>query len=336
MAVSLKAARRRVFITQAAALGCAPLVGALSSPAHAQSAYPAKPIRIVTPYPPGGPTEILSRLIGSKLQDRIGQPLVIESRAGAGGNVGTDYVAKSPADGYTILMGASGPLAINVTLYRHLPYDPLRDLSPIILVAAVPLVLTVNAEFPAHTVRELIDLLRAKPDAYSYASAGNGSPQHLSGELFKMETGTQIVHVPYKGSGPAINDLIAGQVPIIFDSMISILPQIRGGRVRALAVTSQKRSSLLPDVPTLAESGVPGYESIAWYGILGPGGTPPEIVGKLNREIGAVLDLPDMRARLEEMGTPPVQGSVEDFRRFMSSEILKWGKVVKASGATVD
>jgi len=320
---------RRDFMILAGGLAGAPA-------AFAQSAYPAKPVRIVTPYPPGGPTEILARLLGAKLQERMGQPFVIESRPGAGGNVGTDYIAKSPGDGYNLLMGASGPLAINVTLYKSLPYDPTKDLAAVVLVASVPLVLVVNAAFPAANLHELMAALKAKPDAYSYASAGNGSPQHLSAELFKFMTGLNMVHVPYKGSGPAINDLIGAQVQIDFESMISILPQIKGGRVRALAVTSKTRSPLLPDVPTLNEAGVPGYESIAWYGVMAPGSTPREIVLKLNHEIGAVLDLPDISTRMAELGSPPVHGSAEDFSAFIRAEIVKWGKVVKASGATVD
>jgi tripartite-type tricarboxylate transporter receptor subunit TctC len=331
----MRAFTRREFIILAGGVGG--LGGrTAASAALAESVYPTKPVRILTPYPPGGPTEILSRLLGAKLQERLGQPFVIESRAGAAGNVGTDYIAKSPGDGYNLLMGASGPLAINVTLYKSLPYDPTRDLAAVVLVASVPLVLVVSAAVPAKNLAELMGLLKAKPDAYSYASAGNGSPQHLSAELFKFMTGAKMVHVPYKGAGPAINDLIGAQVQIDFESMIAILPQIKSGRVRALAVTSKARSPLLPDVPTLNEAGVPGYESIAWYGILAPASTPRDIVLKLNHEIGAVLDLPDIRARMAELGTPPVHGSPEDFAAFIREEIVKWGKVVKASGATVD
>jgi len=325
----MRAMTRRRFITLTAGIAGA-------GRAFPQSAYPTKPVRFVTPYPPGGTTEILARLLGAKLQDRMGQPFLVESRPGAGGNVGTDYVAKSPGDGYTLLMGASGPLAIDVTLYKNLPYDPTKDLAAVILVASVPLVLVVTSSFPAKSVKELMDMLKAKPDAYSYASAGNGSPQHLSAELFKLMTGLKMVHVPYKGSGPAINDVVGAQVPIMFDSMISILPQIKGGRVRALAVTSAARAELLPDVPTLAEAGVSGYESIAWYGVMAPGSTSQEIILKLNREMGAVLDLPDIRARMAEMGSPPVHNSPEKFAAFIRTEIVKWGKVVKESGATVD
>lgn len=325
----MRAITRREFMILSGGLACAP-------GAFARSDYPSKAVHIITPYPPGGPTDILARLIGAKLQQRMGEPFIVEARPGAAGNVGTAYVAKSPADGYTLVMGASGPLAINVTLYKKLPYSPLQDFAPIILVAAVPLVLVVHPSVPARTVKELMDQLRSRPEGYSYASAGSGSPQHLSGELFKMMTGLKMVHVPYKGSAPAINDLMGGQVQLDFESMIAIIQQIKAGRVRPLAVTSSKRSPLLPDVPTLAESGVPGYESIAWYGVLAPRSTPRDIVVKLNSEIGAALDLPDMRTRMEELGSASVHGTPEQFHDFMQAEIAKWGKVVRASGATVD
>jgi tripartite-type tricarboxylate transporter receptor subunit TctC len=302
----------------------------------AEATYPSKPVHLVTPYPPGGPTEILARLLCAKLQERMGVPFLVDSRPGATGNLGTDFVAKSPGDGYTLVMGAAGPLAINVTLYKQLPYDPTRDLAAVILVASAPLVLVVHPSVPAKSVRDLMDLLKAKPDAYSYASAGSGSPQHLSAELFKLMTGLSMVHVPYKGAGPAINDLIGGQVQVDFESMIAIMQQIKAGRVRPLAVTSASRSALLPEVPTLAESGVPGYETLTWYGVLAPGTTPREIIAKLNHEIGAVLELPDVRSRINELGSPPVHGTPEQFSDFIRGEITKWSKIVRESGATVD
>jgi tripartite-type tricarboxylate transporter receptor subunit TctC len=306
-----------------------------AAPAAAQN-YPTKPVKFVTPYPPGGTTDILARLVGTKLQQSLGHPFLVESKAGAGGNVGTDSVAKAPPDGYTILMGASGPLAINVSLFKSLPYNPLTDLAPVVHVASVPLVLVVHESFPAKSVKELIALLKAKPDGYSYASAGNGTPQHLSAELFKQLTGTKMVHVPYKGSGPAINDLIGGQVPIAFESLIPILPQLKGGKVRALAVTSLKPSALLPNVPSLDASGVKGYESIAWYGVVAPGKTPKPIVDKLNAEMVKALKDPEVKQRLTEMGSAEVYGTPEQFGALIKSEIAKWAPVVKASGATVD
>ena len=306
-----------------------------AAPAAAQN-YPTKPVKFVTPYPPGGTTDILARLVGTKLQQSLGQPFLVEAKAGAGGNIGTDFVAKAPPDGYTILMGASGPLAINVSLFKSLPYNPVTDLAPVVHVASVPLVLVVHESFPAKNVKELIALLKAKPDGYSYASAGNGTPQHLSAELFKQLTGTKMVHVPYKGSGPAINDLIGGQIPIAFESLIPILPQLKGTKVRALAVTSLKRSALLPDVPTLDESGVKGYESIAWYGVVAPGKTPRPIVDKLNAEMVKALKDPEVKQRLAEMGSAEVYGTPAQFGALIKSEIAKWAPVVKASGATVD
>jgi tripartite-type tricarboxylate transporter receptor subunit TctC len=306
-----------------------------AAPAAAQN-YPTKPVKFVTPYPPGGTTDILARILGTKLQQSLGQPFLVESKAGAGGNVGTDSVAKAPGDGYTILMGASGPLAINVSLFKNLPYNPEKDLAPVVHVASVPLVLVVHQSFPAKNVKELLALLKAKPDGYSYASAGNGTPQHLSAELFKQLTGTKMVHVPYKGSGPAINDLVGGQVPIAFESLIPILPQLKGGKLRPLAVTSLKRSALLPDVPTLDESGVKGYESIAWYGVVAPGKTPKPIVDKLNAEMVKALRDPDIKQRLADMGSAEVAGSPEKFGALIKAEIAKWAPVVKASGATID
>jgi len=306
-----------------------------AAPAAAQN-YPTKPVKFVTPYPPGGTTDILARLVGTKLQSSLGQPFLVESKAGAGGNVGTDSVAKAPPDGYTILMGASGPLAINVSLFKSLPYDPLKDLAPVVHVASVPLVLVVHDSFPAKNVQELIALLKAKPDGYSYASAGNGTPQHLSAELFKQLTGTKMVHVPYKGSGPAINDLIGGQIPIAFESLIPILPQLKGGKVRALAVTSLKPSPLLANVTTLDAAGVKGYESIAWYGVVAPAKTPKPIVDKLNAEMVKAMKDSDVKQRLAEMGSADVAGTPEQFGALIKSEIAKWAPVVKASGATVD
>ena len=306
---------------------------AISAGAAAQD-WPTKPVRLVTPYPPGGTTDILSRLFAQRMD--LGQQIIIEARPGAGGNVGTEQVARATPDGYTLVMGASGPMAINASLFRKLPYDPAKDLTPIVLVASVPLVLVVHPSIPVKDVQELITLLKANPDKYTYASAGNGTPQHLSGELFKSMTGTRMAHVPYKGSGPAVNDLVGGQVPIAFESMIAVLPQVQAGRLRALGVTSAKRSPTVPDIPSLAESGVPGYESIAWYGVAGPAGIPKPIVDRINREMRRVLNETEMKARLFAMGSASVHGTPEQFGAFIRSEIQKWARVVKESGARVD
>lgn len=311
-------------------------VAALASLATAAGAqnYPTKPIRFVTPYPPGGTTEILARLLTQPMD--IGQPFVIESRPGAGGNVGTDQVAKATPDGYTILMGASGPLAINASLFKSLPYDPAKDLQPIVLVASVPLLLVVHQSLNVSSVKELVALLKANPGKYSYASAGNGTPQHLSAELFKSTAGVEMQHIPYKGSGPAINDLVSGQVPIAFESMIAVMQHVRAGRLKAIAVTSGQRNATVPEVPTVSESGVKGYESIAWYGVVGPAGMPKDAVTKLNTEMRKALSTTEVKARLFTMGSGSVHGTPEEFGRFIRAEIVKWAKVVKASGATVD
>jgi tripartite-type tricarboxylate transporter receptor subunit TctC len=308
---------------------------AAAAAAHAQP-WPAKPIRFVSAYPPGGPTDILARLIAAKLQPSLGQSVIVENRAGAGGNVGTDYVAKQLGDGYTILMAASGPLAINPTLYKNLPFDPEKDLVPVILVARVPLLLVVHPAFPAASVRELIELGRKSPDRHAYASAGNGTPIHLSMELFKSMTGAKFVHVPYKGTGPALNDVIGGQVPMTFEGMLAVLPHVKSGRLRALAVSSAARWPTVPDVPTVAEAGVPGYEAYAWYGVLASKGTPREIVLRLNSEIGRALDSDELATTLKDLGSARTHGSPEDFAAFIRAEAAKWSKIVAVSGATVD
>jgi len=299
-------------------------------------AYPSKPVTFISPYVPGGTTDILARILAPRLQQALRQPFLVEYRPGAGGNVGTDMVARASPDGHTILMGASGPLSINVTLFKKLPYDPTTDLVPVVHVASVPLVLVTHPTFPAKSVQALLDLLKSKPDGYSYASAGTGTPQHLSAELLKLITGTRATHIPYKGSGPAINDLVGGQVPFGFESMIAVLQQVKGGRLQALGVSDTRRSPVLPDVPTLAEAGVPNYDAFAWYGVLAPKGTPAQVVTVLNTEMRKVLGSPEVRQRLLDLGSTDVAGPPEQFGAFIKSEIAKWGKVVRASGASAD
>ena len=249
---------------------------------------------------------------------------------------GEEPVTESPADGYTLVLAASGQLAVNVSLYKKLPFDPVKDLTPIILVASAPMVLMVHPSVPATTVKELIGLLKARPNDYSYASAGNGTTQHLTGELFKSMAGVKMAHIPYKGSPPALNDLIGGQVPIAIDAVFSALSQIKSGRARALATTGSVRSSVLPDVPTVAEAGVPGFESKAWFGVVAPQGTPQAIVEKLNTVMGKALAPAELRERFKEIGAEPAPGSPEQFGNFIKAEIVKWGKVVRESGMTVD
>jgi tripartite-type tricarboxylate transporter receptor subunit TctC len=306
------------------------------SPVVCAQSYPAKPIRFYTPYPPGGTTDILARIVGAKMHEAWGQPVVVEAKPGAGGNIGADFVAKSTPDGYTLLMGASGPLAINASLFSKLPYDPAKDFAPVVLSASVPLVLVAHPSLPVKNVREFIALIKARPGQFNYASAGPGSPQHLTAEMFKFMTKVEMTHIPYKGSGPAIVDLIGGQIPFAFESMIPVLPHVKGGKLRGLAVTSAARSPVLPEIATVAEGGVPGFESIAWYGVVAPAGTPKEIVAKLNGEMVRIANMPDIKQRLMEMGSPPVAGTPDQFGALIKSEIPKWAKVVKQANVSLD
>ncbi|MCS7101714.1 MAG: tripartite tricarboxylate transporter substrate binding protein [Burkholderiaceae bacterium] len=310
------------------------------APAAAQT-YPTKAVRIVVPFPPGGTTDIVARLVAAELNKLWGQPVVVENRAGAGGVIGTEAVAKSPPDGYTLLMGTVGTQAINLPLYSQgggrLPYHPLNDFAPITNVAAVPNVMVVPAALPVNTVKEFIDYARRNPGKLNMASSGNGTSIHLTGELFKSLTGTFMVHLPYRGSAPAVQDLIAGNTQVMFDNLPSALPHIRSGRLKALAVTSRTRSPALPDVPTMEEAaGLKGFDATAWFGLLAPAGTPADIVVKIRRDVAAALATPEMRERFSAQGALPVGDTPEQFTAFIRSEIEKWTKVVKFSGAKVD
>jgi tripartite-type tricarboxylate transporter receptor subunit TctC len=322
-------------VTRIAVAAFAALALAQTTSVRAQS-YPTKPIHIIAPFPAGGPTDILGRLMAPALTEALGKPVIVENRAGAGGMMGTDFVAKAPGDGYTLVVGAPGPLAINVSLYKKMPYDPTSDLEPVIQLASVPLVVVVHPSFPARTVKELIDTLKSAPDRYSFASAGSGTPQHLAGELFKSMAGVSMVHIPYKGSAPALADVMAGQVPIMIESSVNVLAQIRAGRVRALAVAGPRRARQLPDVPTVSETGVPGYEAASWYGLLSSKGTPRPVILKLNAVLTKALDTPQLKERVAELGSDPVHGSPEEFRAFIRAETVKWAEVVKRSGAKLD
>ncbi len=313
------------------------LVLALAPGLAQADAYPSKPIRLVVPYPPGGPLDIMARAIGQKFAETWNQPVVVDNRAGAGGNIGADLVAKSPADGYTLLMGAVATHAINPVLYSKIPYDPIKDFAPVALVAQVPNILVVNPAVPAKSVRELIELARAKPGSLNFASGSTGSTGHLAGELFNTMAGVKMVHIPYKGSAPATTDLLAGQVQLMFDNLASALPNVRAGKLRALAVTTLARSPAVPDLPTVAEAGLPGFDLTTWFGLMVPAGTPAEIVSKLNAETVRALAAKDMRERLEKMGTePPPNNTPEHFAAFIRNEAAKYAKVVKASGAKVE
>ena len=311
------------------------LVAACVSAAFAQP-FPNKPIRIVVPFPAGGTTDVLARAAAQKLSDTLGQPAVVDNRPGAGGNIGAELVAKSPPDGYTLLMGTVGTHAINPALYPKMPYDHIRDFAPVILVAGVPNVLVVNPALPVNSVSELVAYARANPGKLNFASSGSGTSIHLSGELFKTAAGLSMTHVPYKGSAPALMDLIGGQVQLMFDNLPSALPQIRAGKLKALAVTSRERAPALPDVPTIAESGFPGFEASSWFGLLAPAGTPPPVIATINAEVAKWLASLDAKEKLLAQGANAAGGTPEDFARHIAAETAKWQKVVKESGAKVD
>ena len=310
------------------------LCGVAAGPAFAQSDYPSKPIRWIVPYPPGGTTDLLARLMGQSLSQRLGQQVVIDNRAGGGNNIGTEMAVRAVPDGYTIFL-VNPANAINATLYPKLPFVFLDDLTPVAGLVRVPNVMTVTKNFPAKTVAEFIDYGRKNPDKINMASSGAGTSVHLSGELFKFMTGIGMKHIPYKGAGPAITDLLGGQVDVLFDNMPSIIGQIRSGGVRALAVTSAERSPALPDVPTVADT-VPVYEASAWFGVAVPKGTPPAAIARLNREINTALADPVMRSKLADLGGVSIAGTPEQFWAIHRMETEKWAKIVQFSGAKVD
>ena len=313
------------------------LLAAATAPAHAQApAYPTKPIRWVVPFAPGGTTDILARTVGEKLAIALGQPVIIENKPGAGGGLGATYTAKAAPDGYTIMGGTISTHAINASLYKDLQYDPVKDFVPITLIARVPNMLVINPKIPANNVAELIALIKANPGKYTFASSGNGTSQHLSGELFKSMAGVDMQHIPYKGSPPALQDVVGGAVSMTFDNITTALPLAKNGNLRALAVTTAKRSSVAPEVPTLAESGLPGYEIGSWQGVFAPAGTPPALVKRLNTEMVKILNMPDVREKLVALGAEPVGNTSEEFTVLVKAEVVKWSDVVKKSGAKVD
>lgn len=316
---------------------CLALAAALfaSTFAFAQS-YPAKPVRFVVPFPPGGPADILARTIGQHLADRWGQQVVIDNRAGAGGNIGSDIVAKAPPDGYTLLLGFVGTHAINPSLYSKMPYDNVRDFEPVSLIAMVTIILVTHPSVPANSVKDLIALARARPGELTFGSPGNGTPQHLAGELFNTMAKVKMLHIPFKGAVPALQDLLGGRISMIFSSMPPALPHIKTGKIKSIAVTSAKRSPVTPDVPSIAESGLAGYEVINWYGVLGPAGVSKAIVARLNGEIHRILTLPDVKERLASQGAEVLTSTPQEFGAYINSETAKWAKVVKFSGARVD
>ncbi len=307
----------------------------LAMPAAAQN-YPDRVVRIVNPFPPGGSVDVLARILAQKLSENLGQQFIIETRTGGGGNVGAEMVAKSDPDGYTLLFTAPGPLVVNQTLYTRLPFDPARDFAPIALFAIAPIVLMVNPDIPANNVQELIAYAKARPGQLNFGSAGNGSTPHLNGELFKTMAHIDIVHVPYRGTGPAMNDLIGGHIQMFFDLLPASLPQIESRKVRALANAGATRPPLLANLPTVAEQGLPDFDSTSWVGIVAPIRTPPAVAAKLIAEVEKVTKSPDIVARIQELGSVPGTAFGKDFGKFMEAETAKWAAVIKASGARAD
>ena len=310
---------------------------ALAAAGTSAQPYPSKPIRVVVPNPAGGYYDVIARAVGQKVGESIGQPMVVENRVGAGGSLGTEFTAKSPPDGYTIMVGGIGPHGIAPSLYANLPYDPVKDFAPIILVATTPNILVVHPSSPIKSVQELVAAARQKPGGLSYASNGNGTSQHLSAEMLATTMGLKLNHVPFKGSAPAVTAMLGGQVDFAFVVAPDALAHVKAGKLRAIGVTGAKRAAPLPDVPTLAEAGVPGYEATAWFGYLAPAGTPREIIDRLNAEVAKALESPDVRERLAPGGLSELPGGTpERFGDFIKTEIAKWSKVVKESGAKID
>ena len=330
----MKLSRRQLVALSVAATALPGLVAA-------QTAWPSKPVRIVVPFAPGGTTDILARVLAPELSKVFGQSFVVDNRAGAGGNIGAEMVAKSPADGYTLLMGTVGTHGINQSLYAKLPYDPQKDFAPITLVAGVPNVMVMNTRraqaLGIGNVADFVKYAKANPGKLNMASSGNGTSIHLAGELFKSRTGIFMTHIPYRGSGPALADLLAGSVDVMFDNLPSAMPHIQAGSLKAFAVTSAVRSAALPDVPTVAEAGkLPGFEASSWFGLLAPAGTPPDVVSRIQQESAKALGLPAVKERLLAQGAIPSGNTPQEFTKLIGDETVKWAAVVKASGARVD
>ena len=308
----------------------------LALPVFAQQDYPSKPVRIIVPFAPGGSTDIFARYIAEKLGPALGKPVVVENRAGAGGNIGADAVAHAPPDGYTLLMATTGVMAINNALYPNMTYDAAKDFEPVVFAASITNVLVVAKDFPAKSVKELVAIAKEKPGTLSLASSGAGSSTHLSSELFKSMAGIELLHIPYKGSSQAITDVLSNRVSMLIDNMPSAIGFIKDGRLRALGVTGSTRSPALPDVPTIAEAGVPGYESLSWSGIAVPAGTPKEVIARLNREINAVLAQPDMREKFAQAGAETIGGSPEQFAQHIRGEREKWTRLIRERGIVLN
>ena len=311
------------------------LCAALAPPAWAQP-FPSKPVKLVIPFPPGGSLDNVGRLLAQKISESWGQQVVIENKPGAGGNIGADAVAKSPPDGYTVVMGALSTHAVNPSLYATMPYDAVKDFSPLSLVAITPNVLIVKTATPIASVKDLVAYAKSHPGKTNFGSGSNGSAGHLAGELFKIETGTDVMHIPYKGGAPALAALLAGDTQFMFDNLANAMAQVKGGTVRAIAVTTAQRSKLVPDLPTMAEGGLAGFDISTWFGLMAPAGTPPDVVARWNAEIVKALNAPDVREKMLAQGAEPAPMSPQEFAAFIAKERDKYAKIVKASGAKVD
>jgi tripartite-type tricarboxylate transporter receptor subunit TctC len=322
-------------VTWLAAFATALAFAAAPLAASAQ-AFPSRPVKLVVPFPPGGSVDNIGRLIAQKLTETWGQTVVVENKPGAGGNLGADLVAKSPADGYTVVMGALSTHAVNPSLYAKMPYDAAKDFAPISNVAITPNVLVVNAALPVKSLKDLIAYARANPGKLNFASGSNGSAGHLAGELFKMETGTDVAHIPFKGAAPATQALLAGDVQFMFDNLANATAQVKAGKTRAIAVTTAQRSKLAPDLPTMAEAGLPGFDISTWFGILAPAGTPAEVVAKWNADLVKALNSPDVREKMLAQGAEPAPTTSAEFAAFIAKEREKYARIVKASGAKID
>jgi tripartite-type tricarboxylate transporter receptor subunit TctC len=308
----------------------------LCAPAHAQDKWPSRPITYVVPFAAGGTTDVLARVIGNKLGPALGTTVVVDNKPGAGGNIGSDFVAKAAPDGYTILGGTISSHAINVSLYPGIPYDPIKSFQPVTLIGTLPNVLVVNASSPYHTLKDVIGAAKAKPGALTFGSSGNGTSQHLSGELFQSMTGAKMLHIPYKGSAPSMQALLGQQVDLVFENILAAVPLIQSGKVRALAVTSGTRASSLPDVPTLSEAGLPGYEIVSWQAVFAPAGTPQPVVQRLATEIGKIINDPEVKSRLAGLGVEPSGAGPAELGTLQKSEVAKWAKLIKASNIKVE
>ena len=332
---SLPRRKALTFVSAAAAMVvCASLYPVDS--ALAQETWPSRPITIVVPFPAGGTTDIVARLAGVELSRELGQPVVIDNRPGAGGNIGSQMVARAPADGYTLVMGTVGTHAINASLYKKMPYDHIKDFAPISRVANVPNLLVANTSQPFKTVPELIAYAKANPDKLTFASSGNGTSIHLAGEMFKELTGVKMQHIPYKGSAPALADLIAGQTSIMFDNLPSSIAFVRAGKLRPIAITTLARSAELPDVPTISESGVAGFDAGSWFGLLAPANTPPAVIKRIDDALLKAMETSDLKKKIIDQGGIPVGETPDKFAAYIRAETAKWAKVVKESGASVD